>query len=304
MVSSSLPQLSNCFKQAISWKPGQVPHAISAGLALEEHPPEWAECMEGTPLTAATRLTFIGEEVTALKAFANSIFSLTTEVGFNQQLLELLILARKVDENLTNWEYSVPEGWRPQSASDTTSAALLKFQAYGTSMYIYHDLWVASTWNSYRLLRLVPQAIMLKCTARAPSCRPSNMPHGPPSYIQTMQKLVNDVCASVPFAAGDKVSPGQKIVDYPWIPNALIPATHRRVASAVGPWFLLGPLTTCLELETSAGLDVEVIEVKQRRWIINQMGRFRRLYGLKDSIPGTVSDFEKTPPGSLRLPKL
>ena len=281
-----------------------MPSAIPAGLALEGHPPEWAEYMRRIPLNAATRLTFIGEEVTALKAFASSVFSLNTKAGFNQQLLQLLILARDVDKNLLDWECSVPKCWRPQPASNTTAAALLQFHAYGTTMDIYPDLWVASIWNSYRLLRLVPQGIMLKCTARDPFCRPSDMPYGPPSYIQTMQRLVDDVCASVPFAAGDMLSPGQRVVEYPWVHNALIPANHRRAASAVGPWFLLGPLTTCLELETSAGLDVEVIGAEQRRWIINQMGRFRRLYGLKDAIPGTNSGLEKTPPACLRLPKL
>lgn len=239
-----------------------------------------------------------------MKAFAGRIFIRTAEGGSRQELLDLVVLARKVDENLTKWESSVPDSWRPKPASDTTPAALVKFQAYGTTMDIYPDLWVASTWNSYRFLRLVVQGILIKCMARDPSCRPSEMPHGPLSYIQTMQKLVDEICASVPFAIGDKLSPGQKVVEYPWVRGALTPANHRRAASAVGPWLLLGPLTNCLEPETSAGLEVEVVGVEQRRWIIAQMGRSRRLYGLKDSLSGTISGLEETPPTNVRLPKL
>ncbi|KAL9113995.1 MAG: hypothetical protein Q9187_007534, partial [Circinaria calcarea] len=162
VVSSSLPQLSNCFKQAVAWKNGQVSRPVSAGLTLEDHPPEWAEYIRTVPLNAASRLTFVGEEVTALRAFAGRIFICTTEGGSRQELLDLVIFARKVDENLTKWESSVPESWKPKPASDTTPAALVKYHAYGTTMDIYPDLWVASIWNSYRFLRLVVQGILIK----------------------------------------------------------------------------------------------------------------------------------------------
>ena len=150
-------------------------------------------------------------------------------------------------------------------------------------MDIYPDLWVTSVWNVYRVLRLIVQGILLSCCERISFERLANIPYGPPSYIQRIRELVDDICATVPFSVGDRVPIGGKEPDYPCARGSPVTMNHRRAAYALGGWFLLGPLDGCMDLEISVCWETRVIETEQRAWIMSQKARVGRFYNIPQS---------------------
>ena len=248
---------------------------------------EYADGVSQLPSTVASRLSFLGADIAALKARAKAILLPTssTESGAeaDARFLELWAFARGVDQKLACWEASIPDEWQPQPASDLSPAALLKFQAYGTRMDIYPDLWVTSVWNVYRVLRLIVQGVLMSCVERNPFGYLPNIAYGPQSNLQAMRELVDDICASVPFSVGDRVPKSHKEPDYPWIQGSSVTLNHRRAAYALGGWFLLGPLDGCADLETSIDPNRIVIGPEQRAWLITQKNRLGQFYNISKS---------------------
>ena len=201
----------------------------------------------------------------------------------HSQIFELSASALDVDDKLFHWADSVPQQWNLSPAEDNSPAALAKFQAYGSRMDIYPEVWVVSIWNSYRILHIAVQEIIACCAVFDGMIDqvPGSTVYRIQEHTEVGQRLVNDICASIPYCLGSRVKheAGSEI-DYPFAAGSCITNDHRKAAKALGGWYVLGSLNACL--------GVRGLEEGQLRWIRSQLSRVKGFYDL-DHPPSTDS---------------
>ena len=149
---------------------------------------------------------------------------------------------------------------------------------YNSRIDIYLDLFIATTWNFYRAIRIQVLRIALDCFNAM--CIPS---HGPlatqkQTVIEDLQGLVDDICGSIPFHLGTKMIPGyidNPSVEFPYITTKAT-NVHRRAAAASGGWVLIEPYSEPLivAIETTCTRD------GQREWLLSQLSRVADLYNV------------------------
>ena len=203
----------------------------------ETLPEEQTDGVTQLPVNNANKLSLLEEEVAALKADAKRYLNLSPERVLNEELLAFLERAVALDQKLVNWVLNLPPSWKPLPVDDASPKALKKFRAY-KHIDVYSDLWVLSLRNLCRLLRLDLQKIFIAFMALYPTLRSSNMPYGPQSYIEESSRLVDEICAGVPFSLGnrqvyDHTLSEQELckpleIEYPWVRGSSVTADHRR----------------------------------------------------------------------------
>ncbi|MCJ1404948.1 hypothetical protein MMC11_008174 [Xylographa trunciseda] len=251
-----------------------VGHAVQHSAPVEKLPEEFTEYMKALPSNAATRLTALEAEVANLLASARGTFDPDQAVS-NSQLFELSASAADIDDKLRHWADSVPRQWNPLPAKDNSPPALAKFQAYGKRMDIYPEVWVVSIWNSYRILHIAVQEVIACCAAFGEMIDqvPGSTNYRIQDHTEAGQRLVDDICASIPYCLGSRVKhEADSEIDYPFASGSGITNDHRKAATALGVWFVLGSLNACL--------DVRGIEEDQLRWIHAQLFRVKGFYNL------------------------
>ena len=245
--------------------------------------------LRNIPVNTAGRLTKIGEECARLKRAAMGL--LNSPHATQKELTELFVLASMVDRSLLDWVASVPCEWWPKPAADNSPEQLYRFGAWGQHMDVYIDVWVASVWNAYRQLRLDVQGILLAISNRRWLGDGFSALKASQNYLQTMQRLVDNICMSVPYMIGDKCScgVGSQALDFPWFPDSPMPSRHKTVGMSLGGWYLFAPLCGCLSLEPYAGQYMTIVEVDQRLWIMNKLEQIMASYGMSNAKPWLVS---------------
>lgn len=244
----------------------------------ESTPPEmllgsWEDVMEIMPRSAANRLTLVEGEVACLLSSARCLFD-GDYPATDSQLVRLTCSATNVKKKLMDWVCNLSEEWIPKPARDRSPSTLSKFQAYGTRMDIYPDIWVVSIWNTYRVLHITVEMVLVtSCTTRKAMNRAPGGSIGHPEELPSIQQLVDDICASVPFCLGDRTEQEPvATIEYPCSEGSAVPRDHRIAAVNLSGWFLIGPIKACL---TVGGLHED-----QLRWIQSQMTRIAKFYGL------------------------
>ena len=254
----------------------------------ETLPEERTYGMIELPANTANKLTQLEEEVAVLKADAKQSFNLCPDTVPTEELISFVERAVTLDQKLDFWVKSLPSEWRAMSASDTSPEALQKYHAFESLMDVYSDLWVLSLRNACRLLRLDLQKIFIQFMTWNPTIRSSHMTCGPRPYVEESRRLVDEICAGVPFSLGNRVVydhptggvglDGQLEIEYPWVQGSPVSTDHRRAAYAVGGWFYMGPLSKCLELEIPGCPEIEIVKPAQKAWITSQLRRIRQYY--------------------------
>ena len=116
-------------------------------------------------------------------------------------------------------------------------------------------------------------------SSEPPTPKPAIEQHNHSSYDsntakQMIQELADDICGSIPFHLGTKISgtPGDTTnVEYPTDGISATTSDHRRAASALGGWFLFPALT--------AAKSATCLREGQQQWISGQLKRIGKLYG-------------------------
>lgn len=159
------------------------------------------------------------------------------------------------DAHIATWPTLIPATWHPIYIK-----ADLEFDSYYGLCCIYPHLGIMNIYNRWRSVRI--------------SLLSSYLGHTDPHLIQD---LIDEICASVPFALGNRnkggpiYEPGWK---YPHLEGAPTSYEHYRMASTLGGFYLGRPLMQIM------GLEVELRD-GQREWIGRQLRRIARLYGMK-----------------------
>jgi hypothetical protein len=149
-------------------------------------------------LTPAHRLVDITAAIPGLRKREEVL--LGNEEIDEDAVYELLMDAQALDFGFVSWASVVPVEWRYISTALDVGG---RPQKYPRSLHAYYDESVGSTWNFWRVNRLLVLAIARKC-ALALSSQSSKYEVGPMLALTNalIQQLVDDVCSSVPFLLG------------------------------------------------------------------------------------------------------
>lgn len=226
-------------------------------------------------------LTLIMADIANLRASEKAILSWGPQVELvsKSEVIELLGSAVEVDSRLVSWLDSIPSSWIPirVSGSEAVPQAVQDaglYQKEGCDTY--PDLYIASTWNSYRWLRVIVRSIILKCNSLLSEdykrFRTTEL------AIETIQRLVDDICRSVPFHLGSRTNPSrfdEPDVKYPHLPGSVVSMDHYKAAAALGGWMHIAPFQMVM------GANLSCLREGQLRWIGSQMLRIAKIYKIK-----------------------
>lgn len=212
---------------------------------FDEDIADWDE-IDQSELTHADRLTIVSEELVKLKRMATKLGSADV-----QELLRTAQFAMAVDHKLVDWFEACPSDWTAVPAANVTDTNLKAWGAWGSRVDVLPDIFVSSLLNQARAYRISVQTIIAQCLTHpsSPFQRISMSTH--PAHV--VQMLVDDICATIPFAVGDRYHDGQQEdeITYPHAAGIPTSVEHRGSAYKSGGWFLVRCHTLCVTDRTS-----------------------------------------------------
>lgn len=264
----------------------QVDHCIQISAPFEKTSADLDSLRPKAFDNAASRLTSLSAQVSDLLAFANPIIRNRSEFPSREQLLAILDYATKVETQISAWPNSVPEEWwwKPSHTFDSLPSHERKLYAYNRRVDIYHDIWVASVWNSYRGTMLLIQYTILQTLGFLNPPPLSALAARIVTAINKVQETVDDICGTVPYNLGTKTFGGpndRKEVKYPDDGINKPSSDYRKSAAGLGGWFLLEPLKTAAHAIS--------LREGQQEWINRQIERIQRIYTIKKPIDDPTS---------------
>ena len=228
---------------------------------------------EGPP---GQRLTAIASKIADLRARGKLLLQTEMTARLAGAMTKLYQDAKGVEQELIEWQVTLPQSWnyfeiqRSDYAVDETES--LDDQYYPGPVYSYYDLWIASTYNTWRTHRIFVRVLMLNCLERLldPQKQTSSVEYQ--STVCILQKLVDGVCFTLPFQQGlePPISRYAESVCPPMVADFSDPTgqrtlirpdmeTHRKMAENFAGF------TTYLPLIAAHG--VPCAPEQQRRWI-------------------------------------
>ena len=176
----------------------------------------------------------------------------------------LLSKAKEVDSSLALWPETIPPSWLPRIVSSKTVPPSVRDAGlYDKYCHVYPDVLVATTWNEWRSARLKVLALIARY-------QPEDL------VTASIQRLVDDICASVPFLLGDRIELTPMYLArniYPSAEGQPLPKGHHQNAAAFGGWYILTPLRETTKVAT-------YLREGQLDWVLGQMKRLAGIYGV------------------------
>ncbi|KAJ6031398.1 hypothetical protein N7540_002130 [Penicillium herquei] len=221
-----------------------------------------------TPPSPRIFLSSFAAEVVNLRQAWEKVQS---ENSDETQISIILDKATEIDAKLFSWSYCVPQDWNPIPAS-IIPESVRNAGIYRNLCDCYTDMWIASTWNTYRESRILVQSIMLRCLQLLPSEDEDTTREA--AMKSTIQKLADDICASAPFFLGsqtESVRMKSDLVEYPFSNTRPVTSTHKQAAPLMGAWQVVSRLRNLQKSEL--GLPPEQIA-----WLEEQVNRVFVIY--------------------------
>lgn len=223
----------------------------------------------------ATLLDAMCIDVANLLAVADLPSALITDLDLDETEpscddFDLLVQAEVVDAKLATWPDCVPANWIPvQVPAYIVPKPIVDAGFYGDNCDVYPDIIICSTWNEWRVARL--KVLGLIATNGDYASRYQ--------AIETIQELVDGICASVSFSLGDRMKPEQLYeaqVSFPTVDGRPASKGHQKAAGAYGGWYLFAPFKEIMKLAM-------YLRDGQREWVMGQLFRMATNYGVKPS---------------------
>ena len=95
--------------------------------------------------------------------------------------------------------------------------------------------------------------------------------------MRTMQRLVDGICASIPFSLGSRTTPEplyEMEVENPCLPGCTASKAHHTTACAYGGWYLFAPLKETMNVARS-------LRAGQREWLNVQLLRLATMFDVE-----------------------
>lgn len=220
-------------------------------------------------------------------AYANPILFNFKQSPSEQQLMSIVDYAGEVEGRLITWPGSVPDDWRWRTSHtfDNLPSHERRLYTWDHRADVYHDIWVASIWNSYRGTMLKIQYMTLQALGMLNPRPLSRLALKIVTAINRVQELVDDICGSVPFNLGSKTFGGpsdRREVQYPDDGMTKPSSDYRKSAAGLGGWFMLEPLKIAAK--------AICLRDGQQEWILKQIERIQRIYTIKKPIDEPTSE--------------
>lgn len=230
------------------------------------------------PQNVANQLIPISAKAADLRGIARIVFGNPQSPASEHEIDRILYLALDIDSQLKQWAETVPDAWLWVSATgfDLPSNMPRETFIYNDRVDYYCDLSVLDIWNSYRAKRVMILSIITECILKTGPPYDEFLAHQAKYAFRTMQELVDDLCATVPYSIGTKMFGGardQEFVEYPYISVKNFTIAQRRHVAALGGWYLLENIKGCLSA-------VRVCPI-QRRWLMRVMVRIGNIYNIR-----------------------
>ncbi len=235
----------------------------------------WVGGLSQHPNSAMGLLNYLAERVANVQATVRELLdrpSLFDDAQANTLMVSLL----EIDRGLMDWEFAIPDAWRPEQAGELSKANRTAFHTYGMTMDIYKSVWIANIYNCFRTLRILLQVLAHDIIRSYPWVIATALPCGPLAYSCIAQRLIDEVCASVPFLMGNRgplVHPANVL--FPAAEGSVPSMADRHTALQVGAWLLLAPLNTCF--------TCDLVDMRQKIWIASQIERITSFHNLPGS---------------------
>ncbi|KAL8801818.1 MAG: hypothetical protein Q9182_004225 [Xanthomendoza sp. 2 TL-2023] len=230
---------------------------------------------------AASRLTSLSAPLSDFMAYANPILRNFQQFPSEEQLMSIVDYAGEVEARLSTWPDTVPSEWHWKTSHtfDSLPSHERKLFMWNHRADVYHDIWVASIWNSYRGTMLMIQYLTLQALGMLNPPPLSRFALRIVTAINRVQDIVDDICGCVPFNLGTKTFGGpsdRSEVRYPDDGINKPSSDYRRSAAGLGGWFMVEPLKI-------AGKAI-CLRDGQQDWILKQIERIQRIYTIKKPI--------------------
>lgn len=230
------------------------------------------------PQNVASQLVPISAKAADLRGIARIVFDNQQSTTSEHEINRILYLALDIDSQLKQWAETLPDAWLWVSATgfDLPSDMPRDIFIYNDRVDYYCDLNVLDIWNSYRAKRVMILSIITECILKLGPPYDEFLALQAKYAFRTMQELVDDLCASIPYSIGTKMFGGardQESVEYPYINMEKFTITQRRQVAALGGWYLLENIKGCL---SAAGVCSA-----QRKWLIRVMVRIGKIYNIR-----------------------
>ncbi|KAL8756370.1 MAG: hypothetical protein Q9199_002983 [Rusavskia elegans] len=263
-----------------------VDHCIQTASPFEKTSADLDSLRPDAFESAASRLTSLSARLSDLTAYAYPILKNMRQFPSQEQLMSILDYAGDVEAQLSTWPDTVPNDWhwRPSHTFDSLPSQESKLFVYNRRVDIYHDIWVASIWNSYRGTMLMIQYLTLQSLGMLNPPPLSAFAYRIVTAINKVQELIDDICGSVPFNLGTKTFGGpsdRSEVRYPDDGINKPSSDYRKSAAGLGGWFIIEPLK----------IAARAISLRdgQQDWIVKQIERIQRIYTIKKPIDDPTS---------------
>lgn len=233
------------------------------------------EVTEDMPCNPATLLDYLSVDVANLLAterLSPSVVDVTDDDtgkgDIGNGLSGLLIRARAVESKLAAWPDIVPSAWLPcHIPARQVPQSVIDAGIYNNGCDIYPDIMICSTWNEWRVARLKVLGLIARHSSSEVSAQTT----------ATIQQLVDDICASIPFSLGSRTEPGplyEMKVTYPSLKGQPISKEHQKTSSAYGGWYLFAPFKETMNV----GM---YLRKGQLEWLRGQLMRLARMYDVE-----------------------
>lgn len=230
------------------------------------------------PQNVEGQLISISAKAADLRGIGRIVLETLQGTASEHEINRILYLALDIDSQLKQWAETVPDAWLWDSATgfDLPLGMPRDTFIYNDRVDYYCDLNVLDIWNSYRSKRVMILSIIIDCILKLGPPYDEFLANQASYAFGTMQELIDDLCASVPYSLGTKIFGGardQESVEYPYMGTEKFKIAQRRQVGAVGGWYLLEHIKGCL---SAVG-----VRPAQKKWLMRIMVRIGNIYGIR-----------------------
>ncbi|KAI0397500.1 hypothetical protein F5Y17DRAFT_464574 [Xylariaceae sp. FL0594] len=145
-------------------------------------------------------------KTTEIRALVTETLAHLRRTPENTELvLDAIRRAQALDQETVAWQHGVPESWLYRTVAwedNVQNGDYSKAEVFPGRVDVYNDIWIASVTNSARAVRLILQALIMRCAAWV--CWPVDY-RTTPEYAtaaSVCRDEITDIIASVPYNLG------------------------------------------------------------------------------------------------------
>lgn len=193
-----------------------------------------------------------------------------------KNMQQIINRAAIIENMLASWYANLPIEWYPTRIPITNDfpRSIIEAGLYKQLCDVYPGISIAGILNKYRWSLLRIKEITIHCLTQ--QTKTLTIMSKNAHTLNQMQLLADDICASIPYHLGDRVTAGwlgDKTVHYPCLPGQKLPEGQHQMAQAIGGWHLIDPLKELMTMKVK-------LRAGQREWVGQQMMRIAAIYNI------------------------